>query len=243
MDFGRPTPTSTGTGRIPKRREGIRPVPRPDRRSNRVRGAGHRCGRVPGAGAERGRLLPAARIFRNGCVKSATFTTCSWFPDEVICAFGRIGSMFACEDFGYTPDIITCAKGMSSGYSPIGAMIASDRLFEPFDDGRPRSPWLYTFGGHPVSAGVAGQSRHLRARRPQRPRQDNAHDLPIDLGSCYAPIVGDVRGEGFFYGIELVRTKDPRNVQRRRVRATAARILDQRALFEAGLYCPRRRPQ
>ena len=41
--------------------------------------------------------------------------------DEVICAFGRIGSMFACEDFGYTPDIITCAKGMTSGYSPIGA--------------------------------------------------------------------------------------------------------------------------
>ncbi|HEX2308996.1 MAG TPA: aminotransferase class III-fold pyridoxal phosphate-dependent enzyme, partial [Jatrophihabitantaceae bacterium] len=49
--------------------------------------------------------------------------------DEVICAFGRIGSMFACDDFGYVPDIITCAKGMTSGYSPIGAMIASERLF------------------------------------------------------------------------------------------------------------------
>ena len=55
--------------------------------------------------------------------------------DETICAFGRIGSIFACNDFGYVPDIITCAKGMSSGYSPIGAMIASDRLFEPFNDG------------------------------------------------------------------------------------------------------------
>lgn len=55
--------------------------------------------------------------------------------DEVICAFGRIGSMFACEDLGYVPDMITCAKGLTSGYSPLGAMIASDRLFEPFNDG------------------------------------------------------------------------------------------------------------
>ncbi|MGH3559194.1 MAG: aminotransferase class III-fold pyridoxal phosphate-dependent enzyme, partial [Mycobacterium sp.] len=55
--------------------------------------------------------------------------------DEVICAWGRIGSMLACDDFGYQPDIITCAKGLTSGYSPIGAMIASDRLFEPFNDG------------------------------------------------------------------------------------------------------------
>src|SRR3954464_2320141 len=49
--------------------------------------------------------------------------------DEVICAFGRIGEMFACNDFGYVPDMITCAKGMTSGYSPIGALIASDRIF------------------------------------------------------------------------------------------------------------------
>ncbi|MET1008343.1 MAG: aspartate aminotransferase family protein, partial [Propionibacteriaceae bacterium] len=68
--------------------------------------------------------------------------------DEVICAFGRIGSMFACDDFGYVPDIITCAKGMTSGYSPIGAMIASDRLFEPFATGSASFAHGYTFGGH-----------------------------------------------------------------------------------------------
>src|SRR5688572_32287346 len=75
--------------------------------------------------------------------------------DEVICAFGRIGDMFACNDFGYVPDMITCAKGMTSGYSPIGAMIASDRLFEPFR--KPGTAFYhgYTFGGHPVSAAVA----------------------------------------------------------------------------------------
>ena len=75
--------------------------------------------------------------------------------DEVICAFGRIGSMFACDDFGYVPDIITCAKGLTSGYSPIGAMIASDRLFEPFNDGKTTFGHGYTFGGHPVSSAVA----------------------------------------------------------------------------------------
>ena len=75
--------------------------------------------------------------------------------DETICAFGRIGSIFACNDFGYVPDIITCAKGMSSGYAPIGAMIASDRLFEPFNDGVTAFAHGFTFGGHPVSAAVA----------------------------------------------------------------------------------------
>lgn len=74
--------------------------------------------------------------------------------DEVICAFGRIGSMFACEDLGYVPDMITCAKGLTSGYSPLGAMIASDRLFEPFNDGETMFAHGYTFGGHPVSAAV-----------------------------------------------------------------------------------------
>ncbi len=129
--------------------------------------------------------------------------------DEVICAFGRIGSMFACEDFGYQPDIITCAKGMTSGYSPIGAMIATDRLFEPFNDGKTTFPHGYTFGGHPVSAAVAlanldifereGLNDRVRQNAPVfRATLEKLHDLPI---------VGDVRGEGYFYGIELVKDK------------------------------------
>ncbi|HET6391970.1 MAG TPA: aspartate aminotransferase family protein, partial [Blastococcus sp.] len=70
--------------------------------------------------------------------------------DEVICAFGRLGTTFACEKFGYVPDMTTCAKGMTSGYSPIGAMIASDRVMEPFLQGSASFPHGYTFGGHPV---------------------------------------------------------------------------------------------
>ena len=75
--------------------------------------------------------------------------------DEVICAFGRIGHMFACETYGYQPDMITCAKGMTSGYSPIGATIISDRIYEPFRHGNTAFYHGYTFGGHPVSAAVA----------------------------------------------------------------------------------------
>src|SRR5687768_17499940 len=118
--------------------------------------------------------------------------------DEVICSFGRIGSMFACDDFDYVPDIITCAKGMTSGYSPIGAMIASDRLFEPFKKGTTYFPHGYTFGGHPVSAAVAmanldifereGLNDHVKENAPVfRAALERLLDLPI---------VGDVRGAG-----------------------------------------------
>jgi adenosylmethionine-8-amino-7-oxononanoate aminotransferase len=65
--------------------------------------------------------------------------------DEVICAFGRLGTTFGCDKFGYVPDMITCAKGMTSGYSPIGAMIAADRVMEPFLQGSASFPHGYTF--------------------------------------------------------------------------------------------------
>ncbi|AYJ49189.1 aspartate aminotransferase family protein [Rhodococcus sp. P1Y] len=159
--------------------------------------------------------------------------------DEVICAFGRIGSMFACTDFGYTPDIITCAKGLTSGYSPIGAMIASDRLFEPFDDGTSSFAHGYTFGGHPVSSAVAmanldifereGINAHVAQNAPAfRATLEKLNDLPI---------VGDVRGEGYFYGIELVKDKATKETF---TDAEAERILRgflSTALFDAGLYC------
>lgn len=159
--------------------------------------------------------------------------------DEVICAFGRIGSMFACEDFGYTPDIITCAKGMSSGYSPIGAMIASDRLFEPFNDGKTSFPHGYTFGGHPVSAAVSlanldifereGLNDHVKKNAPVfRSTLEKLLDLPI---------VGDVRGEGFFYGIELVKDKETRETFNDDEAERLLRGFLTSALFEAGLYC------
>lgn len=159
--------------------------------------------------------------------------------DEVICAFGRIGSMFACSDFGYVPDIITCAKGMTSGYSPIGAMIASDKLFEPFDDGTSSFAHGYTFGGHPVSAAVAlanldifereGINAHVAETAPAfRATLEKLHDLPI---------VGDVRGEGFFYGIELVKDKTTKETFGDAESERILRGFLSTALFDAGLYC------
>ena len=92
--------------------------------------------------------------------------------DETICAYGRIGDMFACNDFGYVPDIITSAKGITSGYAPLGAMIASDRLFEPFGPGGEETFYHgYTFGGHPVClCRRDGELRRVRKGEAQRPR-------------------------------------------------------------------------
>jgi adenosylmethionine-8-amino-7-oxononanoate aminotransferase len=158
--------------------------------------------------------------------------------DEVICAFGRIGSMFACDDFGYVPDMITCAKGMSSGYSPIGAMIASDRLFEPFNDGSTMFRHGYTFGGHPVSAAVGLANLDIFEREGLNDRvKQNAPALRATLEKLYdLPIVGDVRGEGYFYGIELVKDRATKQPFPNEERASLLSRVSS-ALFEAGLYC------
>ena len=159
--------------------------------------------------------------------------------DETICAFGRINGIFACTDMGYVPDIIICAKGMTSGYSPIGAMIASDRLFEPFKEGTTYFPHGYTFGGHPVSAAVAmanldifereGLVSHVRENAPGfRSTLEKLLDLPI---------VGDVRGEGYFYGIELVKDKTTRETFDDDESERLLRGFLSKALFDAGLYC------
>ncbi len=159
--------------------------------------------------------------------------------DETICAFGRVGGMFACSEMGYVPDMITCAKGLTSGYSPIGAMIASEKLFEPFRQGSTYFPHGYTFGGHPVSAAVAmanldifereGLLQHVRDNAPAfRSTLEKLHDLPI---------VGDVRGEGYFYGIELVKDKATRETFDDDESERLLRGFLSGALFEAGLYC------
>jgi adenosylmethionine-8-amino-7-oxononanoate aminotransferase len=159
--------------------------------------------------------------------------------DETICAFGRIGSMFACNDFGYVPDIITCAKGMSSGYSPIGAMIASDRLFEPFRHSTTSFSHGYTFGGHPVSSAVA--LANLDLMEAEGLNQRVAEKAPAFRASLEGlrdlPIVGDVRGAGYFYGIELVKDKDTRETFDEQESERLLRGFLSKALFNAGLYC------
>jgi adenosylmethionine-8-amino-7-oxononanoate aminotransferase len=159
--------------------------------------------------------------------------------DEVICAFGRIGHMFACDEYGYVPDMITCAKGMTSGYSPIGATIVSDRVYEPFKHGQTSFYHGYTFGGHPVSAAVAlanldiFEEEKLNERvRENSPLFRATLEQLLDL-----PIVGDVRGDGYFFGIELVKDKATKETFDDDESERLLRGFLSKALFEAGLYC------
>ncbi len=159
--------------------------------------------------------------------------------DEVICAFGRLGDTFASARLGYQPDIITFAKGITSGYAPLGGMIASERLFEPFKHGTTMYAHGYTFGGHPVSSAVAmanldifdreGLNEHVRSNEDVfRATLEKLLDLPI---------VGDVRGAGYFYGIELVKDKATKETFTDEESEQLLRGFLSKALFSAGLHC------
>ena len=135
--------------------------------------------------------------------------------------------------------MITCAKGITSGYSPLGAMIASDRLMEPFLDGHATFAHGYTFGGHPVSTAVAmanldifereGLNRHVLDNQDAfRSTLEKLKDLPI---------VGDVRGDGYFYGIELVKDKATKETFNEAESEKLLRGFLSKALYESGLYC------
>ncbi|MGH3451110.1 MAG: aspartate aminotransferase family protein [Haloechinothrix sp.] len=159
--------------------------------------------------------------------------------DEVICAFGRLGYMFGAERYGYQPDMITCAKGISSGYSPLGAMIASDRLVEPFLAKGVMFAHGYTFGGHPVSTAVALANLDIFEReRINEHVRDTEGDFRATLEKLLdLPIVGDVRGDGYFYGIELVKDKNSKETFDAEESDRLLRGFLSKALFDAGLYC------
>jgi len=159
--------------------------------------------------------------------------------DEVITGFGRIGNMFASTTYGFEPDMITCAKGMTSGYSPIGATIVSERIYEPFKHGDAAFPHGYTFGGHPVSSAVAlanldifEEEKLFENVRENSPAFRATLERLLDL-----PIVGDVRGDGYFFGIELVKDKTTKETFDAEESERLLRGFLSKALFEAGLYC------
>jgi adenosylmethionine-8-amino-7-oxononanoate aminotransferase len=159
--------------------------------------------------------------------------------DEVICSWGRLGTYFGAERYGYQPDIITTAKALTSGYSPLGAMIASDRLIEPFLAEQGMFAHGVTFGGHPVSCAVALTNLDIFAREDLvghvRANED-AFRSTLSLLSDL-PIVGDIRGDGYFYGIELVKDKATRETFDDAESERLLRGFLSTALFQAGLYC------
>ena len=165
--------------------------------------------------------------------------------DEVICAFGRLGTMFAADKFGYVPDMITCAKGMTSGYSPIGACIVSDKVAEPFWNGTDYFPHGYTFGGHPVSAAVAMANLDIFEREGLNQHVlDNEGAFRRDAREAHRPADRRRRARRRL----LLRHRDGQgqgdqgDVRRRRVRAAAARLPVQGAVRRRAVL-PGRRPR
>ncbi|HCK78671.1 MAG TPA: aspartate aminotransferase family protein, partial [Actinobacteria bacterium] len=141
--------------------------------------------------------------------------------------------------FGVTPDIITFAKGLTSGYAPAGGMVVSDRIFEPFRHGTNTFLHGFTWAGHPVAMAAAKANldifedeKLLEHVRENEGAFRSTLEKLLDL-----PIVGDVRGEGYFYGIELVKDKATKETFTSEESERLLRGFLSKALFDAGLYC------
>ncbi len=159
--------------------------------------------------------------------------------DEVICAFGRLSFTFGCERYEYQPDIITCAKGLTSGYSPLGAMICRDFLAEPYVSGSAVFNHGFTFAGHPVSCAVALANLDIFDKEDLLARaRASEGELAARLqGLSDIPLVGDVRGAGHFWAIELVKDRDTRERFNAEEKESLLRGFLAGALFQAGLVC------
>ena len=159
--------------------------------------------------------------------------------DEVICSWGRLGEWFGADRYDYQPDVITTAKGMTSAYAPMGAVIVADRVAAPFMDGQHSFTHGFTFGGHPICAAVAlanidalereGVLDNVRANESRfRAMLESLRDLPI---------VGDVRGAGYFLAIELVKDKHTKESFSGEEAETLLRGFLSGELYRRGLIC------
>ncbi|MGO4453646.1 aspartate aminotransferase family protein [Arthrobacter sp. RAF14] len=159
--------------------------------------------------------------------------------DEVICAYGRVGDFFASKALGYEPDIITSAKGITSGYLPLGAMIVSDKVSEPFNSVENTFYHGFTFGGHPAAAAAALENLDIFEEEDLNGRvRENSPLFRAELEKLLdLDIVGDVRGEGYFFGIELVKDKATRETFNAEESDRLLRDYLSPALWDAGLYC------
>jgi adenosylmethionine-8-amino-7-oxononanoate aminotransferase len=159
--------------------------------------------------------------------------------DEVITGFGRLGSWFGSEHYDIKPDMITCAKGLSSAYASIGAVVASDRVVEPFLSGDAMYTHGITFGGHPVQCAIALKNIEIMKReRVVENVSENADAFRATLAQLLdLPIAGDLRGTGFFYALELVKDKETRETFSDSECETLLREFLSPQLFEKGLIC------
>ena len=159
--------------------------------------------------------------------------------DEVICAFGRLGHMFGSDRYGYQPDLITFAKGVTSGYAPLGGVLVSDRIAAPFLE----DPNLFlhgqTFGAHPVCCAVANTNIDILQREDLCGNVLANEDRFTKLleGLRDIPLVGDVRGDGYFRAIELVSDQATRGSFTPAESEWLLRGFVSPRIYEAGLIC------
>jgi adenosylmethionine-8-amino-7-oxononanoate aminotransferase len=159
--------------------------------------------------------------------------------DEVICGFGRLGAWFGSERYDIRPDLMTTAKGLSSAYASIGAVVTTDAVMEPFLEAQNMYAHGMTFGGHPVQCAVALKNLEIMKRErivehvaehEERFRSTLAQLLEL-------PIVGDLRGVGYFYALELVRDKETRETFSEEECEDLLRGFLSQRLYERGLIC------
>jgi hypothetical protein len=163
-------------------------------------------GCVPGVTVDDGAVIDARDVRRMRVRTVGHRYGILLLADEVISGFGRVGECFACDRYGARPDLTTLAKGLTSAYAPMGAVLVGERVSEVLC--RPDITLAHgiTFGGHPLSAAIALRNLEIFERdevlenvRALEPR------LRARLAELRAlPAVGDVRGDGFFWAIELV---------------------------------------
>jgi adenosylmethionine-8-amino-7-oxononanoate aminotransferase len=159
--------------------------------------------------------------------------------DEVITGYGRLGDWFGSLRYEIRPDLITCAKGLSSSYAAIGAVLVADRVYDAFSDERAMYSHGITFGGHPVACAVALKNLEIMERdrivegvanQEDAFREQLAQLLDLD-------IVGDLRGAGYLWALELVKDKETRETFDDDESETLLRGFLSPALFEHGLIC------
>ncbi|MEI7768689.1 MAG: aminotransferase class III-fold pyridoxal phosphate-dependent enzyme [Chloroflexales bacterium] len=135
--------------------------------------------------------------------------------DEVICGFGRVGGWFGSTELGLRPDIVTCAKGLTSGYAPLGAVLVRPEIADAFVSDSDADKFMHgvTFGGHPASCAAALANLAIIEREGLTERSRAMGDyMQRELRAAVGdhPNVGEVRGMGMFMAVELVRDRATR---------------------------------
>ena len=157
--------------------------------------------------------------------------------DEVMCGMGRTGSLYACDQEGVAPDILTIAKGLGAGYQPIGAMLCSAKIYQAIEQGTGFFQHGHTYLGHPVACAAAHAvvKKIMDRRMLDRVLSQGVrlHKALLDKFGEH-PNIGDIRGRGLFFGLEFVRDRDTKAPFPQQL---GIHKKFKQAAFDAGMIC------